>query len=197
MRSKTEILQEHFNVQTFNEAFPTYLKELASFPMPLSSWTKLQLPYEASSHPRIPSFDEIDRAMKEDRLKGGASSDVCKVGTCVVKMSYNPIILQEAEDLLFLQANSQVRTPTVYAVFARETKPSPAYYMVTEFIEGEMLTSKKWLSLSDKARTKICSKLCEQLRLLRSIPSEGYYGRVHNQGWNPNSLPLRSNGKEM
>lgn len=45
------------------------------------------------------------------------------------------------------------------------------HFMVMEYIEGETLTAKKWLSLSDKAQSTILSSLCEQLQILRSIPS--------------------------
>lgn len=51
-----------------------------------------------------------------------------------------------------------------------------------EFIEGVTLES-IWKSLDDKAREQICSKISNQIRLLRSVPSEGYYGRVNYQGW--------------
>lgn len=66
-----------------------------------------------------------------------------------------------------------------------------------EFIEGDTLDYKKWINLSEEARTKICSKLSDQLHLLRSVPSEGYYGRVHNQGWRPLLCLFRVRAKEM
>jgi aminoglycoside phosphotransferase (APT) family kinase protein len=83
--------------------------------------------------------------------------------------------------MLYLEANSQVRTPKVYAVFTH----NGIHYLVMEFLEGEVLSDERWLSFSVDARTKILSRLCEQLHLLRSIPSPGYYGRVHRQGWRP------------
>lgn len=52
-----------------------------------------------------------------------------------------------------------------------------------EYIEGGTLTEEKYLSFSVGTRKKICSRLSEQLRLLRAIPAEGYYGRVHRQAW--------------
>lgn len=63
------------------------------------------------------------------------------------------------------------------------TGPVGEHYLVTEFIEGDKYDHAKWVSLTEDARTKICSKIAEQYRLLRSVPGEGYYGRVHNQGW--------------
>jgi hypothetical protein len=89
---------------------------------------------------------------------------------------------QEAETMLFLQENSQVRTPKVYAVLSRLHNSAECYYLIMEFIEGVTLES-IWASLDDEARKKISSKLANQIRLLRSVPSEGYYGRVNYQGW--------------
>lgn len=60
-----------------------------------------------------------------------------------------------------------------------------------EYIEGEMLDFAKWMSLTEEDRTTICSRLVEQLQLLRSIPSEGYYGRVNNLGWRRDLKLLR------
>lgn len=52
-----------------------------------------------------------------------------------------------------------------------------------EYIEGETLDYLKWIALSEQDQAVICAKLAEQFRLLRSVPSEGYYGRVHHQSW--------------
>ncbi|KAF1960258.1 hypothetical protein CC80DRAFT_544708 [Byssothecium circinans] len=177
MRSKTEIYQKYYNVQTYDEARALY-DTIHSQTIPLSSATKLQLPYEAASHPGIPSFDEIDKGMKENHFK----------------LRFHG---SEAEDLLYLQANSQVRTPKVYAVFTRDEEWGLATYMVTELIEGERFSGKLYMSLSDEGREKLLARLCEQLRLLRATPSEGYYGRVHNQGWSPLATPFHGGGLEM
>jgi hypothetical protein len=69
--------------------------------------------------------------------------------------------------------------------------------MVMEYIEGEPFSYKKWISLSDKQRENIHSKLSEQLQLLRSMPSEGYYGRVDGQGFYPQIQLVQSDGKEI
>jgi hypothetical protein len=82
----------------------------------------------------------------------------------------------------------------VYAVSSETGELVRTYYMVMEFIEGENLDYIKWKSLGDEAKARICAKLSDQLVLLRSIPSEGYYGRVHNQGWGPNLRLLRLHG---
>jgi hypothetical protein len=61
-----------------------------------------------------------------------------------------------------------------------------------EYIAGGELTDERWANLSDKARSKFALRLSEQFQLLRSIPSEGYYGRVHRQGWLPYLSLIRS-----
>ena len=66
-----------------------------------------------------------------------------------------------------------------------------------EFIEGDTLDYKRWKTLGEEACTKICSKLSDQLHLLRSVPSEGYYGRVYNQGWRHRLCLLRGRANKM
>jgi hypothetical protein len=69
--------------------------------------------------------------------------------------------------------------------------------MVTEFIEGTTLDHTLWAGLGEDERTQICSKLAEQLQHLRSIPPEGYYGRVHKQGWRSWLRLLRTDGRKL
>jgi len=97
MPSKRKFIQEHFNGQTIDEAHSVYDKNFKPWAIPerLSSWTKLQLPYEAQCHPGIPSFDEIERGMKENRLSNTRGLyGICRVGKCVVKRGRSAIILQ-------------------------------------------------------------------------------------------------------
>ena len=54
---------------------------------------------------------------------------------------------------------------------------------MTNFIEGISLSNDNFMNLSDQAQDTICAKISAQLKCLRSLPSEGYYGRVHRQGW--------------
>ena len=87
--------------------------------------------------------------------------------------------------------------PKVYAILSRGEDIRPPYYLVMEFIEGESLNYNKWISLSDEQRENIHSKISEQLRLLRSVPSEGYYGRVKGQGFYPQIQLVTTNGKDF
>jgi hypothetical protein len=53
-----------------------------------------------------------------------------------------------------------------------------------DFIEGIQLNAAKLgEQLPPHAQDIVCAKVSAQIRLLRSLPSEGYYGRVHGQGW--------------
>lgn len=50
------------------------------------------------------------------------------------------------------------------------------------FIEGIALTQAKFAKLPVHVQDTICAKVSSQVRYLRELPSEGYYGRVHGQG---------------
>jgi hypothetical protein len=64
-----------------------------------------------------------------------------------------------------------------------------------EFIEGTQLLAPEWVKLNDQQRENILSGMIEQLQLLRSIPSEGYYGRVNGQGFHPLERFVRTKNK--
>jgi hypothetical protein len=51
------------------------------------------------------------------------------------------------------------------------------------FIEGILLDHDKFAGLPIHAQDTICAKVSSQLRYLRELPSEGYYGRPYGQGW--------------
>lgn len=53
------------------------------------------------------------------------------------------------------------------------------------------------MSLSEDERTQIGSSLAKQLQHIRSMPSEGYYGRVHRQGWRSRIGLLRIDGRKL
>ncbi|KAF2802891.1 uncharacterized protein BDZ99DRAFT_548128 [Mytilinidion resinicola] len=190
MRTKAEVLKEHYpeGYADDQELFRLKYKFLeVEVPKP---WIVTKSPYEAPEHPDIPSVDEIEKAMEENRLtQRYGHHDVCRIGNCVVKGGPQHTILLEAENLLFLQEHSKVRTPKVYAFFSVPKEPYDIHYLVTEFIEGEHIYGEKWDALDDEAREIICSKISEQFRLLRAVPSEGYYGRVYHQAF-PSALSL-------
>jgi hypothetical protein len=185
---------EHYGVETTRELDTRFGHShiYGDYP-PLSSWTKLSLPYEATTHPRIPSVEEIMKAREDDnnKLTGPFRlRQVYRVGNCVVKYSGNQNLLHEAENMLFLEKHSGVRTPKVYAVFSQVYKePAPIHFIVMEYIEGSTLTKDRFLALDESARKTISLKIANQLKLLRSVPSEGYYGRVYQQAFS-SDFPL-------
>ncbi|KAF1919398.1 hypothetical protein BDU57DRAFT_469409 [Ampelomyces quisqualis] len=187
MYSKKAIFQEHFNVSTMDEAFLIYFESLSAMgkDSSYSAYTKLQIPFEAPCHPPLPSWDEVEQGFVEYLKPNPMAGKAFRVGAFMVKFGNDSTIFQEAESLLFLQANSQVRVPKVYAAFTRPILEWTRHFLIMDYIEGETLSGEKWLSLSDTSRSIILSKLCEQFRLLRSIPSEGYYGCVNRHGWQP------------
>jgi hypothetical protein len=96
-RTKSDVLFEYYGVKTYDEAHAIYWNELNYWreAKPLPSWylTKLELPYEASSHPGIPTISEIDQAMKGDRLSHPyAQQAVCRIRATVVKCGDQQII---------------------------------------------------------------------------------------------------------
>ena len=124
-------------------------------------------------------------ASKTDRLdRPGAFRAVCKIRNMIVKMDYDETLVQEAEDLLWLQQNTAVRAPKLYTLFKYLNCGSEAYFLVMERLPGFTLDWTTWRSLSDAQHERIHSSLSQQLQLLRSVRSN-YYGRIENQGFHP------------
>jgi hypothetical protein len=67
MSSKQDVLQEHTNDKTLEEARLSYSERLRAMTRETSysSFTKLQIPYEAPSHPNLPSRNEIKQKWTE------------------------------------------------------------------------------------------------------------------------------------
>lgn len=86
--------------------------------------------------------------------------------------------------------------PKVYEVCECEPKPSVQFAIIMEYIEGTELRYQDWKNYSEEERTTLCLRIGEQFRLLRAIPSEGYYGRVHHQGWSRKMGMFRTNTKQ-
>ncbi|KAJ9637171.1 hypothetical protein H2201_001570 [Coniosporium apollinis] len=173
---------------------------------------KTPIPYYVSKSillAPLPTVEDIEKAWDTGNLNPHAR--ICltyRVNSFfVVKFGCYPIIFQEGENMLFIQQNSNVRVPKVYAMFSHrgaeprselskelrpwETRPTrddlPTYhYLIMEYIEGGDLET-SWSLLSEDDQNRITRKVGEQLQMLRAIPppSLGYYGRVHHQGWEP------------
>ncbi|KAJ4365484.1 hypothetical protein N0V95_000419 [Ascochyta clinopodiicola] len=112
---------------------------------------------------------------------------VFRVRDMVYKIGAAQHIVEEAENLMFLAENSQVRVPKLYKVYpGRVVNGHAQAIMVMEFIPGAELKHKDWITFTEEERTTLYARLEEQYRLLRSIPSEGYYGRIHRQAFDRN-----------
>ncbi|KAF1917926.1 hypothetical protein BDU57DRAFT_444739 [Ampelomyces quisqualis] len=147
--------------------------------IPLSQFTKLKLPYEAPFHPDLPSLEDIEKGMEENFINESSGTS------------------PEAEDMIFLKQHSQVRVPDVYAILEFSNSDRVYYHLIMEFVEGEELDFNMWKTMGDDARDKMCERIAEQFNFLRSIPSQGYYGRVYNQGWAPDIMLCRTRYKEL
>lgn len=93
---------------------------------------------------------------------------------------------QEAETLLFLAENCpKLRIPTVLAVWGVKLEEGTCYCMMTKYIEGIRLEleSEAFAGFPVETQNYLCRKISEQIQHIRDLPSEGYYGRVHRQGW--------------
>ncbi|KAI8940717.1 hypothetical protein NX059_001983 [Plenodomus lindquistii] len=177
-------LQELFGTHTWKDVLRVGMKDMDNDFVDLT--TTLKLPYEAEEHPKIPSIAEIKRAVNLN-AKSGCGRSVFQLGELVIK-STDFSLVQEAEVLLFLRQHSQIRVPTVYAVFQDEASgddhgKGTEYFMVMENIKGAPISSESWLMFGPETRQKICFRMAEQLRLLRDTPAPSYYGTIHNRGW--------------
>lgn len=57
MTTRTGILEKHYNVKTYDEAFELYVKDIGRKHQELT--TTLQIPYTSPNHPPLPSLQEI------------------------------------------------------------------------------------------------------------------------------------------
>ncbi|KAF2124739.1 hypothetical protein P153DRAFT_252835, partial [Dothidotthia symphoricarpi CBS 119687] len=207
MRAKSDVLLEHYGVdyeefQSYEYHVKWFNERMKDRPIdpPLEHWVKMKFPYEAPEHPPLPSMEEISHGMVHSSIAQNVGlHPVCRLGDCVVKQGREGDIFQEAENLLYLQEHSQVRTPKLYAAFLHHLPddPVPIYYIITEYLEGATLTHKLYSSLGDEEQEALCARISEQFMLLRSVPSEGYYGRVYYQGVDPMTSIFRLAGKGM
>ncbi|KAF1954647.1 hypothetical protein CC80DRAFT_567312 [Byssothecium circinans] len=191
VRTKAEVLTSHFGTTDGSEVYRlSHASLYTPQPQPVDQFCKsLKLPYEAPEHPVLPSLDEINEALTkpEQCFKGVTLNQTCRIRDCVVKIGYGQGCVQEAENILFLREHTQVRVPKLYAVYTRENPgQTDTIYLVTEYIEAKTVQD-LWSTSNSNDREIICTRVAEQLRLLRSLPgpSPEYYGRINHQSWTP------------
>ncbi|EUC36669.1 hypothetical protein COCCADRAFT_2322 [Bipolaris zeicola 26-R-13] len=198
MRTIASIAQEHFGVSTYEEAFDFVLNATQEREPPRTTPFHLSVPYIADNCPELPSEDEIRKAKTKNILHNRMSmNEAFRVRDQVYKIGAEPDIIEEAENLIYLAENSRVRVPKVYRVYpGRPGVPFPEATLVMEYIPGFQLTVNDWMGFTEEERTTLCARVREQFRLLRSIPSEGYYGRVHRQAFGCSMGMFRTNYKQ-
>jgi hypothetical protein len=77
-----------------NAQLPTLLNPMTQF------CQSVKIPYEAPGHPDIPSLDEIDKAMVDNRLtQRGGAYDVCRVRNSVIKCGRDEAVFQVSSTL--------------------------------------------------------------------------------------------------
>jgi len=213
MRTAMDVLKDHYGSDIVDRMQAAYMERddwnTRNLVKPPEEWTKVKFPYEAPSHPPLPSLDEIDEALDKNCLNRRDPythhQTVCRVRNFVVKRGLPNEALGEAENLLYLEQFPQVNSPKVYAVhFAPISRYGYApngdgkdrfTYIIMEDIKGEPFEWEDWVQLPEDLRKLHTTRLGEQLKALRSIPSEGYYGRINNQPWYPNFPIGRTRGK--
>jgi hypothetical protein len=106
---------------------------------------------------------------------------------------------KEAENMLYLEKNTQVRTPKLYAAYKRilgtedNGEIVSVNCLIMEDAEGRDMSLKRYEALDNEAQELFVSRLAEQYRFLRSVPSEGYYGRVYKQPFDGTNALFRTN----
>ncbi|KAI9703953.1 MAG: hypothetical protein M1820_005735 [Bogoriella megaspora] len=227
MPRKPEVLQKWFGTDSQEEARRIYTADQDNLgDLSVEECVKLDLPYYAPAETLpapLPTLKDIENARRTENdltnwKLGLGDGFVYRVNDVfAVKFGPNHALLQEAENIIFLQQHSKVRTPKLYAAYthaegdplgycsdnpprwaarrySRHELP-PFHYLVMEYIEGGSLEN-KWESLDKEAKINVCTKIGEQLRFLRSIPSSGYYGRVHCQPFNRETSMCQTRYKE-
>ncbi|KAF2014604.1 hypothetical protein BU24DRAFT_493175 [Aaosphaeria arxii CBS 175.79] len=200
---------KHFGTDDLDEVrkeFDRYKNILDAPGPPEEDWSRLNLPYFAPdpSLPPLPTVNdikELERTVYADYIKNpGNRFELAHVWrynqVYAIKFSLKKNLLQEAENLLFLQ-DHKVRSTKVYAIWSDDSadlcrwhsiaRGRRLYFLVTDWVDGIALDEVKWKGFDRETRTKLCHKIGEQLRLLRSVPPPhpSYYGRIHNQPFRP------------
>lgn len=102
MRSKKQVLLEEYGVSTVaaaSEVLDQARLDLEETRPPLNQWIKMDFPYIAPNAPKLPSFDDLQKAMKTDKFKIHSMNNVCRIGEFVVKCNHSYSLLQVGENI--------------------------------------------------------------------------------------------------
>lgn len=141
--------------------------------------TRVTLPYVAPAELLPAPLPTVAEILATPLLPGCMGDAVARVGQhFVVKYGKRSRILQEGENLLFVQQSTNVPVPQLYALFHDDE--TDTNFIVQEYIPGKLLAS-LWGKLSTAEKQAITSQLRRNMDELRSIPSPGYYGGLWRQ----------------
>ncbi|CAN8095480.1 unnamed protein product [Discula destructiva] len=92
-------------------------------------------------------------------------------------VKHGDIKLDEAENMHFVAENSggKITVPKLYAAYHDEETKSN--FIIMEYVKGQSLES-VWDELGKDGRTHVAKKLHGMFDAIRSIPPQGYYGRL-------------------
>lgn len=123
----------------------------------------------------LPSTDIIEAAPIIKKLTARCVVEIS--ASYVAKYGYE-IELLEAENMMFVRKNTNIRVPQVFAVYRRYGKMGQYItYIIMERLSGESLDT-LWDNLSTAQRLDISRRLKHSFDSLRSLPHQGYFGSL-------------------
>ncbi|KAF2105296.1 hypothetical protein BDV96DRAFT_655756 [Lophiotrema nucula] len=187
MRTRAALLEKHFGTSDLEE-----VRALgwARKDYPAEDFVSVKFPYTAPGVTDIPTIKETLSHGVYLTREYARNAYVFKVlDKYAVKISQHEVLLQEAEDLLFLEKIPQLNTPKVFSAFV-EQEPDGSrkrYCLVMEYIPGPNFRE-IWGELDETGKVLLGTRIGEQLKGLRSVSQETdspFYGRVNGKGWSP------------
>ncbi|KAF2649713.1 hypothetical protein K491DRAFT_683593 [Lophiostoma macrostomum CBS 122681] len=164
-----------------------------------NDYNEALFPYKAEGplETPLPTVQEIHAAWQS---AVGHYRKALRIGPYCIKVRTGAAIMREAENMIYLQKHSTVRTAKLYAAFSsrevdlfdigEEGGPPLYHYLIQERIEGFVplydLIRDLDLHENRDALKKISNMMAEQLGRLRDTPPEdpNHFGRVNGQAYN-------------
>ncbi|KAI1266258.1 kinase-like protein [Xylariaceae sp. FL1019] len=143
----------------------------------------LELPYFAATTLTLPTHEAIISTTGDSLSQWKQYRVVCVNDQFIAK--FGDLSPLEGENMLFVQQNTTIPVPKVYAIYSYDTNKT---MIIMEKIVGRCLADvmDDCYDLSEPERTSVWTsittsigrQLREQVNQLRSIPSPGYYGSI-------------------
>lgn len=145
------------------------------------SYIPLTFPFVAAELPApLPTMQEIFAS--DDVLPCIFNKrSIRRVGQHFI-VKHGEIKLDEAENMHFVaeHTNGKVLVPKLYAAFHDDKTDSN--FIIMELVQGKSL-EELWGELGADGRTRVAESLKEMFGAIRTIPSQGYYGRLANRAF--------------